>query len=194
MKTKKDLPQQAPVLTGERIIDDRFARFGKRIVERDFKMPDGKTLPILCVSGAGMNPAVVFALTERGTVFLVHQFRFGTNSFVLELPGGCQGSGAAWEEIAKSELLSEVGVGATRMEAIGEPMLVDAALGDARITAVLATGCKTVNQQRLDGTETMSVVEVSVGRFREMLKKGEITDAKTVATGYLALDHLRLLG
>lgn len=194
MKTKKDLPQQAPVLTGERVIDDRFARFGKRIVERDFKMPDGKTLPILCVSNAGMNPSIIFALTERGTIFLVNEFRFGINSMILELPGGCQGPGAAWEEVAKSELLSEAGVEAESMKVIGEPMPVDAALGDAHLTAVLATGCRSVNRQKLDESETMSVVEVSVGRFREMLKKGEITDTKTVATGYLALDHLGLLG
>ncbi|TSC64441.1 MAG: NUDIX hydrolase [Parcubacteria group bacterium Gr01-1014_91] len=193
MKIKEDVPN-APVFLGERVIDDRFARFGKRIVERDFKMPDGRVLPILCVSNSGMNPSIIFALTARETIFLVKQFRFGTNDWVLELPGGCQASGGGWEEVAKAELLSEVGVEAESMKVIGEPMPVDPALGNAGITAVLATGCRVVRPQELDGAETMSVTEVTVKRFREMLKKGEITDTKTVAVGYLAMDHLGLLG
>lgn len=184
----------APVLVEQRVLDDRATRFGKQIVERHFKMPDGEVLPILCVINLGMDPIIVFALTERGTVFLVNQFRFGISGWVLELPGGCPKPGQTWEDAARTELLEEVGAEARDMKVIGESMMLNPVLGNIHFNAVLATGCKVVRAQDLDSTEIMTVMEVSVGKFREMLKKGEITDAKTVAVGYLALDHLGFLG
>lgn len=186
---------QAPVLVEERTLDDRAARFGKQIVERDFRMPDGKVFPILCVTSPGMDPVIVFAVTEdEQTVFLVNQFRFGVNDWVLELPGGCPKTGQTWEDVARAELLEEVGVEARKMRVIGAPMAFNPALGNVRFTAVLAIGCKVARSQDLDSTEVMTVREIPVLKFRKMLKRGEITDAKSVAIGYLALDHLGLLG
>jgi 8-oxo-dGTP pyrophosphatase MutT (NUDIX family) len=141
-----------------------------------------------------MDPFIVFALTEHGNVFLVNQFRFGINGWVLELPGGCPKLGQTWEDVARAELLEEAGVEASEMKIIGRPMPFNPALENTRFTAVLATGCKVVMPQNLDSAEMIIVAEISVESFREMLKKGEITDAKTVAIGYLALDHLGLLG
>jgi ADP-ribose pyrophosphatase len=183
----------APVLVDERVLDDRATIFGKQIVERDFRMSDGSVLPVLCVINLGMSPVIVFALTERRTVFLVNQFRFGINGWVLELPGGCPKPGQNWEDATRAELLEEIGAEARDVKVIGE-MALNPVLGDICFSAVLATGCRVVCSQDLDSTETMTVVEVSINEFREMLKKGEITDAKTVAVGYLALDHLGLLG
>ena len=80
MVETKILPQ-APVLVGERVLDDRATRFGKQIVERDFRMPNGEVLPILCVINRGMDPVIVFALTEHETVFWY-------TSFVLESTDG----------------------------------------------------------------------------------------------------------
>lgn len=184
----------APVLVEERVIDDRATKYGKQIVERDFKMADGSVLSVLCVINQGMVPSIVFALTECETVFLVNQFRFGINGWVLELPGGCPKPWQNWEDVARAELLEEVGAEAKEVKIIGEMMTLNPMVGNIHLNAVLATGCKVVSAQNLDSTETMTVVEVPIVKFREMLKKGEITDAKTIAVGYLALDHLGLLG
>lgn len=192
MKKTRCLPQ-APVLVRERVLDDRSAQFGKTVVERDFRMPGGNVVPILCISSPGMDPFIVFALTTRGTIFLVNQFRFGINGFVLELPGGCPKPGQTWEDVARTELLEETGVEASKMRVIGEPIAFNPSLENTRFTAVLATGCRVVRPQDLDSSETMTVKEITIGKFREMLKKCEITDAKTVAIGYLVLDHLGLL-
>ena len=189
MVETKILPQ-APVLVGERVLDDRATRFGKQIVERDFRMPNGEVLPILCVINRGMDPVIVFALTEHETVFLVHQFRFGINGWILELPGGGPKPGQTCEETARTELLEEVGVEAGTIQVIGELMAFNPMLENIRFNAVLATGCRVVRAPTHDRTEIMTGMEVSVVKFRQMLKNGEMTDAKTVATGYLALDCL----
>lgn len=185
---------QTPVLVEERVLDDRAARFGKQVVERDFRMSDGEVCSFLCVVNPGADPVIIFALSERGTVFLVHQFRFGVNRWVLELPGGCPRSGQNWEDAARAELLEEAGVEAKEVRIIGTSMMFNPMLENICFSAILATECRMVRSQNLDSTEVMSVVEISIEKFREMLKKGEITDAKTVAIGYLALDHLGLLG
>ena len=182
-----------PVLVKERILDDRGTKFGKTIIERDFQMLNGETYPILCVSISGIVPVVIFPLTDRGTVLLLNQFRFGINAFTYELPGGCSKK-MHWQEAAKEELLEETGAVASSIELIGGPIELDPALGDARVLAVLAKGCTIVKSQHLDATEEAEVVEITVAEFREMARSGKITDAKTVAIGYLALDHLGLLG
>lgn len=187
-------PSQTPMLIEERILDDRAAKFGKQVVERDFRMPDGSVIPILCLANSGKDSNMIFALTERGTVFLVDQFRFGINDWVLELPGGCPKLGQTWEDASRTELLEEVGAEARDMEIIGTTMRLNPATENTCFNAILATGCEVVRAQNLDSTEVMNVVEVPVEKFREMLKKGEITDARTVVTGYLILDHLGLLG
>jgi len=188
---------QAPEFVGERVIDDRYARFGKTIAEFDYRMPDGKVLPFLCAVNSGADPAIIFAVTDDRSVFLVNQFRFATKKFVLELPGGNLKRGQSWEEswekAAKAELLEEVGVVASELKVIGERMPFNPAFETACFRAVLATGCRVVGPQDLDDTEVMAVQKIPVEKFREMLKNGEITDAKTVAIGYLALDHLGLL-
>jgi len=192
-KDKQTPASQAPKLVADRILNDTYARFGKVIIERDFQMPDGQVLPILCVANSGMDPFIIFALTEQKTVFLVNQFRFGTNEWLLELPGGNPKAGQTWEEGVQAELLEEVGAEAHEVKIIGTPMPFDPALGNARFTAVLATGCRIVRPQHLGSAEIMTIKELPVTKFREMLKNGKITDAKTVAAGYLALDHLGLL-
>lgn len=193
MKMKENVPQ-TPVFIEERVIDDRFTRFGKRVVERDYRMPNDTVFPILCITSPGMDPSIVFPVTKNKTVLLVNHFRFATNEWTLELPGGCPEPGQDWKTCAQMELLQEVGAEAETLQVIGKPLPVNPALQGVYFTAVLATGCTIVKSQSLGSTEIMTVKEIPIGEFRHMLKNGEITDTKTVAIGYLALDHLGLLG
>jgi ADP-ribose pyrophosphatase len=182
-----------PVLVGERIISDAFARFGKVAVEYDYRMSDGNVLPFFSVRNPGEDPVIIFAVTDANTVFLVNQFRFATNEFVLELPGGCPKSGQTWQDATNAELLEEVGVEASGLRLIGPPILLNPAIESIQFKAVLATGCKVVKEQQLDDTEVMTVREVALEKFWSMLKGGEIKDGKTVATAFFAFDQLGLL-
>ncbi len=190
--------RKIPVFNGETVISEEYARFGKKVVVRSFETSDGKVLGFLCTVNPHADPAIIFAVTDHGTVFLVDQFRHATRAFEMELPGGCLKPGQtwedAWEKTARAELREEVGVEATEMRVIGGRMPFNPALEDNYFRAVLATGCRVVQEQKLDDTEVMTIREVSLSEFRNMLRAGQITDAKTIAVGHLALDHLGLLG
>ena len=185
---------KAPVLVKDELLDGRGTKFGKTVIDRYFQMPNGKVIPILCITTSGVEPVIVFAISDEGKIFLIRQFRFGTNDWMIELPGGCKKPGQSYEDTARAELLEETGVEATKIEIIGRPLAFNPALEDAKVIAAVATGCKVVGDQSLEDMETATVLEVTVAEFRRMAKTGEIGDAKTVAIGYLALDHLGFLG
>ena len=186
--------RELPVLVEDKILDARGAKFGKTIIERHFRMPDGKVFQILCVDDSGIVPVIIFPLTSKQTILLVHQFRFGINRSVYELPGGCPKPGQSWEDTANAELLEEIGAKASSLEIIGNPIPFNPALENNRAVPVLAKGCQIIKSQCLDETESGTVLEVTIPQFRSMVKLGEIVDAKTIAISYLALDQLDLLG
>ena len=181
-----------PKFLGERIINDDDRQFGKTVVKRDFRI-NGGVSSILCITGVGRDPCIIFPVTARRTVWLIRQYRFATREFIVELPGGCRKPGQGWRKCASAELLQEIGAKAESMQVLGKPTAFNPALQDARFTAVLAIGCQIVLPQRLDETESITPVEISLEKFRLNLRNGEYTDAKTIVTGYLALDHLGLL-
>ena len=156
-------------------------------------MGDGKEVSSLCVATPHKDPSIIFPITNDGIVLLVRQFRFAVNAWVYELPGGVPKLGQTWREVAQEELLEEVGAVAEAMRIIGNPLPFNPALQDARAIAILATGCRVVRPQTLGESETMDVQKVTIAQFRANLKSGKYCDSKTVAIGYLALDHLGLL-
>lgn len=87
----------------------------------------------------------VIALTPKGEVVLIRQFRHGTSDITLEIPGGMVEEGEDPLETAKRELAEETGFHAPRWFEIGKVqpnpafqtnecrtfLALDAALGDA---------------------------------------------------------------
>jgi len=188
------LAQQTPILLREEVVNDEAAPFGKVVLRRHFKFPDGSTRAILCMGTGGLMPVIVFAVTQNHTVLLVRQYRPGAMKWVIELPGGLPKSGQAWEDTARAELLEEVGAEAESFTLLGEPIELNPALETNIAIPVLANGCQVVAPLHLDEGEVMTSLEVTIPELRRMLRKGEITDAKSVAISYLALDRLGLLG
>ena len=189
-----------PVYIKDVIVDDLDARFGKTVIRRHFRMPDGHTEEILCITGPEREPCIIFPLTTDNEVLLVRQFRFAINSgkrkgrLILEFPGGCRKPGQKWRDCAKEELMEETGASAKSLEIIGKPIAFNPALECTRFTMVLARGCTVINGQHLDRSETIKVVKMTLHDFRSSLVFRTITDGKTVVTGYAVLDHLGLLG
>src|SRR3989344_5469286 len=109
---------KAPVLVKDELLDDRSAKFGKTVINRHFQMSNGKTYPILCITTSGAVPVVVFPISDDEKIFLIRQFRFGTNDWIIELPGGCKNPEQSYEDAARMELSQETGVEATKLEII----------------------------------------------------------------------------
>jgi putative hydrolases of HD superfamily len=156
------------------------------VVTRTYDLPNGSTSDWDILENA--DAAAVLAITRGGDVVLVRQFRPGPGRVLDELPGGLIDSGETPVEAAARELLEETGYRGT-IEIVGSCWL----MGNStrRQYVAVARDCERVGQPELDAEELCETVLVSLDDFRRHLRSGQLTD---VDLGYLALDHLGLLG
>lgn len=156
------------------------------IVTHTYRLPDG-TEADWDIFGGGRSVAVL-AITRSDDVVLVRQFRPGPGEILAELPGGNIEDGEEVLAAAARELLEETGYSGD-MELAGTSWLASASRTQ-RFVAV-ARNARRVADLSPEAGEFCEVTVVSLGEFRAHLRSGQLTD---VDLGYLALDHLGLLG
>ncbi|MFC7620127.1 NUDIX hydrolase [Microlunatus sp. GCM10028923] len=135
----------------------------------------------------GPDSVAVLALTEDSQVVLARQFRPGPGVVLDELPGGGVEPGEDPAVAAARELLEETGY-AGEVEVIGSSWLAGNVA--RHCWTAVATRCRRVADQQLDGEEQITVVLRDLPAFHDQLRVGSLTDA---GAGYRALDHLGLL-
>ncbi|MHB8246600.1 MAG: NUDIX hydrolase [Acidimicrobiales bacterium] len=130
----------------------------------------------------------VLAITDAAEVVLVRQYRPGPGLLLDELPGGLVDEGEDTMAAAARELLEETGyVGA--LEMVGSTWLAGASR--TRRYIVVARHCRQLSAPAPEPGEFCDVVKLPLHSFRAHLRSGRLTD---VDLGYLALDHLGMLG
>ncbi|GAB3743539.1 NUDIX hydrolase [Microlunatus parietis] len=135
----------------------------------------------------GPDSVAVLALTEDSRVVLARQFRPGPGVVLDELPGGGVGPGEDPAAAAARELLEETGY-AGEVEVVGSTWL--AGNVTRRCWTAVATRCRKVSEQELDGAEQVEVVIKELPAFHDQLRVGALTD---LGHGFRALAHLGLL-
>jgi 8-oxo-dGTP pyrophosphatase MutT (NUDIX family) len=125
----------------------------------------------------------VIAVTTDDQVVLIRQFRFGTWSDTLEIPGGRVDHQADPRIAAARELEEETGYRPAGIVRLGvtEP---NPAIQTNRLHHYLATGCTRVNGGRPDESEDIEVELVSRSRVDELVRNGEITHALVITALY----------
>lgn len=165
-------------------------KFGKRIIEQEFAMPDGRSLDYLFFQFRS-NPVMVLPITEQGNVVALKQFRFGANTVVTEIPGGCPSAeGETPEAVATKELSEETGYRCEQLIPLNSKVWFEPSNYRTHFSSFLALGCKKEKAQELDDSEVIELFEVPLEQWIAMVMNGEITDLKTVAITFLALPHL----
>lgn len=130
----------------------------------------------------------VVPVTPEGNVVLIRQFRHGTGSFVLEIPGGMvDPADPNPEEAARRELLEETGYTAERFHYLGS-VHPNPAIQSNQCHTFLAESARRAQQQHLEGSEDIEVLEVPYERVADMIARREITHA-LVVTAFFWYEH-----
>lgn len=157
-------------------------------VSADTLREQGKTVVREVVGHPGSG--CVVALYADDTVALVRQYRHAAGEYLLEIPAGSRDDGdESPEQCARRELEEELGVVAERIELLAEFFVSPGFLAE-KMWVFLATGL-TLTAQRLDEDEHLEIVRVPLDRALEMIRRGEIEDAKTIIGITRAAERLR---
>jgi ADP-ribose pyrophosphatase len=128
--------------------------------------------------------AVIIPVFEDKTVALVRQYRHAAARSLLEIPAGTLNTSEAPEIGAARELEEEIGVKAGKLEKLTE-FYVSPGFLTEKMFVYLATGL-TETQQNLEDDEILTIERHSFQRLYEMIKSGDIEDAKTISAVLLA--------
>jgi 8-oxo-dGTP pyrophosphatase MutT (NUDIX family) len=122
----------------------------------------------------------VIPVTEAGEVVLVRQFRFGTWSNTLEIPGGMLDPGEDALTASGRELEEETGFRPARVRLLGISHPNPALFGN-RLHSFLAEGCVKVHAGKQDGSEDIQVVVVPRAELPRLVAEGQITHSLVLA-------------
>jgi 8-oxo-dGTP pyrophosphatase MutT (NUDIX family) len=121
----------------------------------------------------------VVAVTTAGEVLFVRQYRFGTSSYTLELPGGVVDPGEEHGAAARRELEEETGYSGDSWHYLGlvasNPVFMN-----NYIHHWYAEGVSLGAQQKLDPSEAVEVVAMPVDEVYRRWLAGEFEHPHTV--------------
>ena len=139
-------------------------------------LPNGVTKDREVVRHPGA--AAMVPLLDDGNVVLVKQYRHAVNNYLWEIPAGTLEPDEEPMACAERELVEETGYEATNFDKLTE-ILPAPGYTDEHIHIFLATGL-TLAEQRLEDDEILTVQPTPFDKAIEMIKTGEIQDAKTI--------------
>jgi ADP-ribose pyrophosphatase len=132
--------------------------------------------------------AVIIPVFEDGTAALVRQYRHAAGKYLLEICAGTLNAGEDPKIGAIRELEEEIGVKAAKVEKLTE-FYVSPGFLTEKMHVYLATEL-TETQQNLEDDEILTIERHSFPALFEMIRDGEIEDAKSIAGLILAGSRL----
>jgi ADP-ribose pyrophosphatase len=144
-------------------------------------LPNGVTVDLAIIRHPGASAVV--ALDSDGSIAMLRQWRHAIGGYIREIPAGCRNAGEDGRQCAERELREEAGLAARRWDHLGSIVTIPS-FCDERIELFLARDLSFA-ERALDDDEIIHVNRVRLDEALEMIRRGEIIDAKTIA----ALHH-----
>jgi ADP-ribose pyrophosphatase len=162
-------------LSHERVFDGKVFD-----IDRDkVRLPNGRTVTVDVVRHP--KSVVLIPVPEPGHIVLIRQYRYAVNASLWELPAGSVDDGETPEQAARRECHEEIGkVPATivRMAA----MFPTPGYCDEEMVFFRLSGLEEPTEAAaLDEDEDIEARTFELREAREMIRRGEIVDMKTVA-------------
>lgn len=144
------------------------------------RFPDGTVGELEIIRHSGASAIVPFLTDPAGDdpqVLLLKQYRYAAGGTLYEIPAGRLEPGESPETCARRELLEETGCTAGALVPL-TTMFTTPGFTDERIHLFLATDLVR-GESRREADEFIEVETVSLSAALEMVRRGEIQDAKT---------------
>ena len=140
------------------------------------RMPDGSTSTREYITHPGA--VAILALLDNGNLVMERQFRYAPRQEFVEIPAGKIDHGEDILATAQRELLEETGYVAREWTHLTSawPCI---GFADERMEYFLARGL-THQERKLDDGEFLEVIELSLQEAMEWVRRGKISDSKTI--------------
>ncbi|MBC2580341.1 NUDIX hydrolase [Clostridium sp. DJ247] len=142
------------------------------------QLPNGKESSREIVNHSG--GVAVLAFKDKDTVLLVEQYRKPVERILLELPAGKIEKGEDIEVCGIRELEEETGYKAASFQYLGK-IVTTPGFCDEYIYIYKAEELYKGNDNLGDEDEFINVKEYKVDKVKELIKNGDIIDAKTIS-------------
>ena len=129
---------------------------------------------------SGGNAVNVIALTSENEIVLVRQYRFGTASYTLELPGGLVDPDESPIKAAVRELEEETGFTSSEKLIFLGKIGQNPVFMESYVHHFLAMDVKLTKQQMLDAGESIEVILMPLEELKLRWQKGEIEHPHSV--------------
>ncbi len=120
---------------------------------------------------------------EEGKFTFVTQWRYGQQMAMLEYPAGKKEPGEDPLTTAKREIVEETGYEGTGFVRLGS--LVPTPAYDSEVIELYYAKQGNYVGQHLDADENINLKKLTLDEITELIVRGEVTDAKTVAMTFL---------
>lgn len=143
----------------------------------DVTLPNGKTAKREIIKHPGA--VAILAITDEGKIILVEQYRKALERSIVEIPAGKLEAGEKPEVTARRELAEETGYDCKELTYL-QSFATSPGFADEIIHIFVARGLFELDEKaELDEDEFVELLEVTIEEAEEMMRKGEIFDAKT---------------
>jgi ADP-ribose pyrophosphatase len=166
--------RDADVLSTERVFQGKVLD-----VDRDrVRMPNGREVDVDVVRH--VRSVVLLPVPEPGHIILVRQYRYPINRWLWELPAGSVDAGEEPDAAARRECHEEIGQVPETIVRLGSFFPTPGYCDEEMIFFRLSSLSVPVEVAELDEDEDIEPRTFTIADAREMIRRGEIVDMKTV--------------